>query len=139
MNPTAVKEAAKINFPMDHLIGNWWAGGESDVRPAGDGGKGYLSLDFNVVGQNFPVMQDIIKYVVDKGNSRVASKDAVARTSTAVVSSTHIIVEAIRNAQRLTGKKVITGEDMRRGIESLNITDERLKQIGVEGFARRSA
>ena len=35
MNPTAVKEAIKINYPMDHLIGNWWAGGDDDARPAG--------------------------------------------------------------------------------------------------------
>src|ERR1700694_983486 len=31
MNPTAVKEAAKNSFPMDHLIGNWWAGGDDDA------------------------------------------------------------------------------------------------------------
>src|SRR5205809_3488281 len=28
MNPTAVKEAAKVNFPMDKFIGIWWSGGE---------------------------------------------------------------------------------------------------------------
>src|SRR6185312_12929503 len=42
MNPTAVKEAAKNNYPMDHLIGNWWAGSDDDARPAGDAAKGYL-------------------------------------------------------------------------------------------------
>jgi branched-chain amino acid transport system substrate-binding protein len=137
MNPTAVKEAARINYPMDHLVGNWWAGGESDVRPAGDGGRGYLSLDFNLVGQSFPVMQDIIKYVVDKGNSQLASKANVGENfyGRGVLNSM-IIAEAIRNAQRLTGRKVITGEDMRRGLESLNITEERLAQLGMTGFAR---
>ncbi len=34
MNPTAVKEAAKINFPMDKFVGVWWSGGEDDARPA---------------------------------------------------------------------------------------------------------
>src|SRR5215471_5814709 len=56
MNPTAVKEATKINYKMDHLIGNWWAGNEDDARPAGAESKGYISLDFNLVGQNFPVI-----------------------------------------------------------------------------------
>ena len=37
MNPTALKEATKINYPMDHFVGIWWAGGEDDVRPAGAG------------------------------------------------------------------------------------------------------
>ena len=26
MNPTAVKEAAEIGYPMDHFIGVWWSG-----------------------------------------------------------------------------------------------------------------
>ena len=52
MNPTALKEAAKIDFPMNRLVGNWWAGGEDDVRPAGELAKGYSSLNFSGVGQN---------------------------------------------------------------------------------------
>ena len=30
---------------------------------------------------------------------------------------------------------MITGEDMRRGLETLNITEARLKELGAEGFA----
>ena len=136
MNPTAVKEAVKINYPMDHMVGNWWAGGESDARPAGEGAKGYLSLDFNQVGQNFPVIQDILKYVVDKGKSQVESKDRVGENFyNRAVFNAMIIAEGIRNAQKITGKKVIIGEDMRRGLESLNIDQARLKALGMEGFA----
>ena len=72
MNPTAVQEAAKTGYPMDHFIGVWWAGSEDDARPAGAGGKGYLSLNFNAVGANFPAIKDIEKYVIDKGNSQTA-------------------------------------------------------------------
>ena len=43
MNPTAVKEAAKINFPMDKFVGVWWSGSEDDARPTGAEAKGYLS------------------------------------------------------------------------------------------------
>ena len=32
MNPTAIKEATKINYPMDHFIGIWWSGSEDDAR-----------------------------------------------------------------------------------------------------------
>ena len=46
-----------------------------------------------------------------------------------------IIAEGIRNAQKVSGKKQITGEDMRRGLETLNITEARLKEIGANGFA----
>jgi branched-chain amino acid transport system substrate-binding protein len=136
MNPTAVKEAAKAGFPMDRLVGVWWSGGDDDARPAGEEAKGYISLDFNMVGQNFPALQDILKYVVDKGNSQVASKDKVGENfyNRGVFNSV-IVAEAIRNAQQITGKKVVTGEDVRRGLESLNITEARLKELGLEGFA----
>ena len=50
-----------------------------------------------------------------------------------------IIAEAIRNAQKLTGKKVITGEDMRRGLETLNITAARWKEIGARRLRRADA
>jgi branched-chain amino acid transport system substrate-binding protein len=135
MNPTAVKEAAKINYPMDHLVGNWWAGGDDDARPAGDGAKGYLSLDFNQVGTNFPVIQDIIKHVVDKGKSQTPKDRVGENLYNRGVLNSMIIAEGIRNAQKVTGKKVITGEDMRRGLETLTISAARLKEMGADGFA----
>ena len=70
MNPTAVQEAAKIGFKMDHLVGVWWSGGDQDARPAGAGDKGYTTLDINAVGTDFPAIQDILKYVVYKGKSQ---------------------------------------------------------------------
>jgi branched-chain amino acid transport system substrate-binding protein len=135
MNPTAVKEAAKINYPMDHLIGNWWAGNEDDARPAGQDAKGYLSLDFNQVGTNFPVIQDIIKNVVDKGKSQTPKDKVGENFYNRGVLNSMIIAEAIATAQKVTGKKQVTGEDVRRGFESLNITAARLKEMGADGFA----
>ncbi|HYF53444.1 MAG TPA: ABC transporter permease, partial [Salinarimonas sp.] len=32
------------------------------------------------------------------------------------------------------GKKVVNGEDVRRGLETLDITAERWKELGLEGF-----
>ena len=135
MNPTAVKEAARNGYPMDHFVGNWWAGSDDDARPAGMDAKGYTSLDLNAVGPNFPALQDIIKYVIDKGKSQ-ATKDKVGENfyNRAVLNSV-IMAEAIRNAQHLTGKKVIDGEDFRRGLETLSISAERFKEIGLAGFA----
>src|SRR5437016_331421 len=70
MNPTAVKEAAKINFPMDKFIGIWWSANEDDARPAGIEGKGYLALNLNGVGTNYPAVQDVVKFVIDKCKSQ---------------------------------------------------------------------
>jgi branched-chain amino acid transport system substrate-binding protein len=43
MNPTAIKQAAEVNFPMNRLVGNWWSGSYDDARPAGALAKGYTS------------------------------------------------------------------------------------------------
>ncbi len=136
MNPTAVKEATKIGFPMNRLVGVWWSGGDDDARPAGAEAKGYSSLDLNGVGTNFPAIQDILKYVVAKGKSQVASKDKVGENlyNRAVLNSA-LIAEAIRTAQKITGKKQVNGEDVRRGFEALNITAARWKEMGLPGFA----
>jgi branched-chain amino acid transport system substrate-binding protein len=45
-----------------------------------------------------------------------------------------LVAEAIRTAQELTGKKEVDATDVRRGMENLNITAERLKELGLEGF-----
>jgi len=136
MNPTAVSEAAKNGFNMDRLVGVWWSGGDDDARPAGAEAKGYSTLDINGVGANFPALQDILKYVVDKGKSQVASRDKVGENlyNRAVLNSA-IIAESIRAAQKLTGKQQVNGEDVRRGFEALNITDARWREMGLPGFA----
>ncbi len=135
MNPTAVKEAAKINYPMDHLVSVWWGGSEDDARPAGPGAKGYITLNFSAVGANFAAIRDIQKYVVDKGESQVAAKDKVGESHyNKGVYNSVLIAESIRNAQKLTGRKVVSGEDVRRGLETLDINPARWAQLGLPEF-----
>jgi branched-chain amino acid transport system substrate-binding protein len=135
MNPTAVKEAIKNGFSIDRLVGVWWAGGDDDARAGGAEAKGYKALNFHQAGANYPVIQDIIKHVVDKGFSK-APKDKVGENLyNRGVYNSMLIAEAVRTAQSITGKKAVTGEDVRKGFEALNITEARLKEMGMEGFA----
>ena len=135
MNPAAVQEAAKINYPMDHFIGVWWSASEDDARPAGPGGKGYLALNFNGVGPDYPAMQDIVKYVIEPGKGQTLKSKVGENFYNRGVMNMAIVVEAIRNAQKLTGRKAVGGEDVRRGFESLKITAERWKELGLPDFA----
>jgi len=135
MTPTAVKEAAKIRYNMEKLIGVWWSGGEDDARPAGDGAKGFKTLNFNGVGQDFPVIQDILTHVVDKNMSQVSDRSRVGENLyNRGVMNSFLMAEAIRTAQKMTGKTVIDAADMRAGMENLDITEARLKEAGMEGF-----
>lgn len=135
MNPTAIKEAVKNGFPMDKMVGVWWAGGDDDARAGEAGAKGYKTLNFHNTGAQFPVMQDILKHVVDKGLSQAKKENVGENLYNRGVYNSMLIVEAVRNAQKLTGKKSVTGEDVRRGFETLNIDESRLKAMGMEGFA----
>ena len=135
MNPTAVKEATKINFPMDHMVGVWWAGGDDDARGGGEEAKGYKSLNFHGYGANFPALQDIKKFVLDKGKSQYPAEKFGDNLYNRGVYNSMLIAEAIRNAQKLTGKKAVNGEDVRRGLETLDVSVARLKEIGMENFA----
>lgn len=136
MTPTAVKEAAKIRFPMDNLIAVWWSGGEDDARPAGDGGIGYKTLNWHGVGDDFQGIQDIVTNVYDKGLSDVSDRSRIGENLyNRGVYNSILIAEGIRTAQERTGKKVINAAEMREGLENLNITEERWKELGFEGFA----
>ncbi|MEM8750353.1 MAG: ABC transporter substrate-binding protein [Pseudomonadota bacterium] len=134
MNATAVKEAAKIRFPLDKFIGNWWAGAHADLDPVGAAGKGYLAANFSGVGADFPALQDVKKYVVDAGKSQVEPDKVGDVLYNRGLFNAVIIAEAIATAQKMTGKKVITGADMRDGLENFDLSEARLKELGLEGF-----
>jgi len=136
MNPTALKAAAKVGFPRNKVLGVWWAGSEEDVIPAGDAAKGYITAAFSAPGTGFPVMQDIKNklYATGKGNLEDPSRLG-SIYHTRGVSYGIIIVEAIRKAQEKFGKgKVMTPEQVRWGLENLNLTDARIKELGAGGM-----
>lgn len=135
MNSTAVKEAAAIKFPMDHFIGNWWSGDEADVSPAGEEGKGYKAATFNGVGDQYFVYADLDQYVYSKGLA-AGSGDRKGRVlyNRGLINAAYV-VEAVRTAQAKFGKRVMTGEEVRWGLENLNLTHEEVKKLGLEGLA----
>ena len=87
------------------------------------------------MGANFPAIQDIVKNVIDKGKSQTPKDKVGENLYNRGVLNSAIVAEAIRNAQKITGKKQVTGEDVRRGFETLSITEARWKEMGFEGFA----
>ncbi len=96
--------------------------------------KAILTLNFNGVGTQYPAIQDIKKFVVDKGKSQVVADKFGENLYNRGVYNSVLIAEAIRNAQKITGKKVVTGEDVRRGFETMKISAARWKEIGLPDF-----
>jgi branched-chain amino acid transport system substrate-binding protein len=136
MNQTALKAAQKVGFPRDRVIGSWWAGSEEDTVPAGDAAKGYLSATFNVAGKTVPLIADIEKTVYGAGKGNLSDPGKIGTILyNRGVSSAILSVEAIRKAQEKYGKgKAMSGEQVRWGMENLNITEARLKTLGATGL-----
>ena len=135
MNSTAIKEAAAVGYPADKFIGGWWSGSEQDVLPAGDAAKGYKSGAFHAPGDEFQAHQDIYKYLYDEGKGTAKKREDVGTVlyNRGLINAV-AITEAIRTAQGKFGNKPLTGEEVRWGYENLDITAERLKELGLEGF-----
>ncbi len=134
MNQVAIQEAVNIRFPMENFIGIWWSGSENDVLPAGEAANGYKALTFHNVGSDFPVFADIQKYVVDAGKAAGAGDQIGTVLYNRGLYAAMLAAEATRKAQELSGKAQITAADMRDGMEALEITEERMAELGMPNF-----
>lgn len=136
MNMTALKTAQKMGFPREKMIGSWWAGSEEDVIPAGDAAKGYMSATWNVAGKGVPLIADIEKVVYGGGKGNVQDKSKIGTILyNRGVSAAVLSVEAIRAAQAKYGKgKAMNAEQVRWGLENINLTEARLKALGATGL-----
>ncbi len=134
MNQVAVKEASTIGFKMDHFIGNWWSANDSDVVPAGEGAKGYKGATFHAPGTAFKVLAEVVKFAYDKGKGAGKKEDMGAPLYNRGLVNAMLSAEAIRTAMTKYGNKPLTGEQVRWGFENLNLTEQRLDQIGMKGF-----
>jgi branched-chain amino acid transport system substrate-binding protein len=136
MTPVAIKTAAKVGFPADHIIGGIWSSSEEDVRPAGAVGKGYLAITTYPAGTNFPIHDKIKQFVIDKGKSDLKDPKSFGSVyyNSGIVHAI-ILTEAIRTGQAKFGAHPINGEQGQWALEHLDIDDKRLAEIGALGLA----
>ena len=134
MNATALTEAGNVNYPRDRMIGGWWSGAGPDVTPAGEKAAGYKALMLQHGPGRYSVHADIEKYVVARGQSLAKPEEIGHVLYNRGLINAMLGVEAIRSAQARFGNKPLTGEQVRWGIENLNLTADRLKQLGFDGM-----
>ncbi len=136
MNSTAIKEAAAVGFPRDKMYGVWWSGAEPDVRPAEGGAKGYNAAMLQHGAGQFAVHNDLKKYLYDKGLGSAKWDETGEVLYIRGLVNGMLGVESIRKAQTKFGNKPLTGEQVRWGIENLEISAERVKELGFEGVMK---
>ncbi|MDM7457871.1 MAG: ABC transporter substrate-binding protein, partial [Paracoccus sp. (in: a-proteobacteria)] len=114
----------------------WWSGSENDVGPAGAGADGYKALTFHGVGRDYPLYDDMQKYVFDAGKASGAGDQMGSVLYSRGLYAALVISEAIRTAQELSGTDVVNAAQVRDGFEALNITAERMEELGLPGFGQ---
>jgi branched-chain amino acid transport system substrate-binding protein len=133
MNQVAVQEAANIGFPMENFIGNWWAGAEHDVTPAGMAANGYKSLNMNPVA-DYPVLAEIQTLVHEAGNAAGDGSNLGSVLYVRGMYAAMLAAEAIAKAQEIHGVADVTPAMVRDGMEALEITEARMAELGMEGI-----
>jgi branched-chain amino acid transport system substrate-binding protein len=137
MNSTALKEAQATGYPREKMYGVWWAGAEPDVKDVGMGAKGYNALALNTSGTGPKVIQDILKYVHAKGQGTGPKDEVGSVLYTRGVIIQMFAIEATRRAQERFGKgQVMTGEQVRWGLENLALDQKKLDALGFSGVMR---
>jgi branched-chain amino acid transport system substrate-binding protein len=138
MNSTSLKEAVATGYPREKMYGVWWAGAEPDVKDVGDGAKGYNALALQHGAEpNSAVVKEILEKVHGKGQG-TGPKDEVGQVLyMRGLSQAMLAVEGARAAQERFGKgKVMTGEQVRWGLENLALDQKKLDALGFAGVMR---
>lgn len=131
----AIKTAQRFGFPADHIIGDVWAGSESDVIPAGKAAIGYSALAPYPGGTDFDIHKRLKAEILDKGKSDLRDQKLFGAVNYNVgLVNAALAVEALRTGYKHFGARPLNGEEGRWAFEHLTIDDARLKQIGFEGL-----
>lgn len=138
MNSTALKEAQATGYPRDKMYGVWWAGAEPDVKDVGAGAKGYKAVMMqHGAEKNADVIKETLAKVHDKGQGTGPKPEVGDVLYMRGMMSAMLAVEGVRAAQERFGKgKVMTGEQVRYGLENLNLTQAKLDALGFKGVMR---
>lgn len=133
--PVAIRTAQRFGFPSNRIIGDVWAGSESDVIPAGDAAKGYQALAPYPSGTEFEIHKRLKKYIIDTGKSdlRDTKYFGAVNYNVGLVNAV-LAVEALRTGYKKFGARPLNGEEGRWAFEHLSVNDARLKEIGFYGL-----
>jgi len=116
----SIKEFKRAGYPLSKVIGLVWASAEADIEAAGGWGvaEGYHTIQFAGVGDDYPVRKEIVAMYKAQGKDPPKEmKSTVYYNRGLLAAALH--VEAIRNAIKAKGGAKPTGEDVRKGFESI--------------------
>jgi branched-chain amino acid transport system substrate-binding protein len=133
--PVAIKTAVRFGIPVNHIIGDVWAGSEADVIPAGSAAIGYEALAPYPGGANFAIDDRLRKAILDKNESNLADTKFFGAVYYNIgLVNAALAVEALHVGHEHFGNRPLNGEEGRWAFEHLHIDNARLAQIGFLGL-----
>jgi len=117
----AIKEYKRAGYPLSKVMGLVWASAEADIEAAGGWqvAEGYHTMSFAGVGDDYPVRQEIKAMYKAQGKEPPKEMDDTVMYNRGLfIAALH--VEAIRNALKANGGKKPTGEEVKKGFESIH-------------------
>ena len=135
MNAASLKQAVATGYPREKMYGVWWSAAEPDVKDIGEGAKGYNGLV--ATGYTGKILTDIKTTLHDKKAGTGPAEEVGTVLYNRGMTSAMLAVEGTFRAQERYGKgKVMTGDQIRWGLENLNITAARIETLGLTGIMR---
>jgi branched-chain amino acid transport system substrate-binding protein len=137
-NSTSLKEAVATGYPRDKMYGVWWSGAEPDVKDVGEGAKGYNALTLQHGAEpNAKIVKDILATLHAKDQGTGPKEEVGSVLYTRGLMASMLATEAIKRAQERYGKgKVMTGEQVRWGLENLALDQKKIDGLGFAGVMR---
>ncbi|MFW5654184.1 MAG: ABC transporter substrate-binding protein [Roseicyclus sp.] len=137
MNSTGMTSAARIGFPRDRLVYVTFGAAEEDMFPAGDSATGTYAMANALPGDHYPLVQAIEEQVYGAGMGNLADENRIGTVYwNRGLGAAVMWVEALRLAQEMHDRvgQAVTGAQFRDGYEALNMTEERLEELGIGGM-----
>ena len=134
MNQVAIKEAAAIAYPMERPDRRLVV--VERIR-RGAGRRRRHRLPRRLVpraGAGFPVHDDILQSIYGGDAAAAAEKNFGEVLYNRGLLASVYTTEAIRTAMGKYGNRSLTGAEVRWGLENLDLTEERLAELGLAGF-----
>jgi branched-chain amino acid transport system substrate-binding protein len=116
----SIKELKRVGYPLSKVVSFVWGSAEADVVAAGGWGvaEGYSGIQFAGVGSDYAVLKEIEEMYKKQGKPAPKEMTSTVYYNRGVlIAAVHI--EAVRNAVKAKGNTNITGEDVRKGFESI--------------------
>jgi branched-chain amino acid transport system substrate-binding protein len=116
----SIKEFKGKGFPLSKVVSLVWGSAEADIAAAGGMGvaEGYNTMQFAGVGKDFPVLKEIEAMYKAQGKEPPKEMDTTVYYNRGVFTAA-VHVEAVRNAIKAKGGAMPTGEDVKKGMESI--------------------